>query len=81
MSALVRLCDPVTRSVVVDLRCCTALDAEGAGALASLRTAVEDQGGVLSLERVPPLIEPVVLDLEQRDDGSDVQAQARTSLA
>jgi anti-anti-sigma regulatory factor len=81
MSALVHLCDPDTRSLVVDLRCCTALDAEGAGALAALRAAVEDLGGALLLERVPPLIEPVVLDIEQRDAGSDGQAQVRTSLA
>jgi anti-anti-sigma factor len=46
--------------VVLDLRCCTALDAAGVGALDRLRTAVEERGGSLVLERVPPLMASVV---------------------
>ena len=60
MSALVRHSATVTKSVVLDLRCCTAMDADGASALATIRTEIEDLGGVLHLDGVPPLIEYVV---------------------
>ena len=60
MSALIRQSGRATTSVVLDLRCCTAMDADGASALAGIRTLIEERGGVLHLEGVPPLIEYVV---------------------
>ena len=59
MSVLLRQSDTATNSVVLDLRCCTTMDADGAAALAGIRTAVDDAGGLFHLEGVPPLIEYV----------------------
>jgi len=60
ISTFVHAPGAATTQLVLDLRCCTAMDAEGAAALARIRTTVEEQGGGLELEGVPPLIEHVL---------------------
>lgn len=72
MSSLLAAQDGVT-VVVLDLHCCTALDADGVGALDRLRTTVGEQGASLVLERVPPLMASVVHQPERpREDGSEL---------
>src|SRR5262245_56439609 len=60
LSLLLRDCDPTPTTVAVNLRCCTAVDADGHTALERMRDAVTDGGGTLRLEDVPPLLEHLV---------------------
>ena len=46
--------------VAIDLRCCTFVDTTGLLTLAGARTAVQNRGGDLRLEAVPPLIERLI---------------------
>ena len=45
---------------VLDLKCCTTIDAEGAAALNRVRALFGSQGRELQLEGIPPLIEHVL---------------------
>jgi anti-anti-sigma regulatory factor len=62
LSLMLRDCDPTPTTVAVNLRCCTAMDADGLTSLERMRDAATDAGATLRLEDVPPLLEHLVRD-------------------
>jgi anti-anti-sigma regulatory factor len=60
LSLMLRDYDPAPKTILVNLRCCTAMDADGLTALERMRDAMRDAGGTLRLEDVPPLLENLV---------------------
>jgi anti-anti-sigma regulatory factor len=60
LSMMLRDGDPTPKTVLVNLRCCTAMDADGLTSLERMRDAVTDAGATLRLEDLPPLLEYLV---------------------
>jgi anti-anti-sigma regulatory factor len=70
LSQILRDCDSTPVTVAVNLRCCTAMDADGLTALQHIRDTVTDAGATLRLEDVPPLLEHLV----RRTSGQPVSS-------
>ena len=63
-----------TTPLVLDLRCCTAIDEQGARAIRKIRGAAEESGRPFLLDHVPPLIDYVLADADATAPRPDRQS-------